>query len=308
MRTIEYKVDISGAKKRIDQHLAEIQSELSRSRIKQLIDDQHITVNGVATKCKSKLQTGDIILLQLPDPAPLDIPAEAMALDIVFEDDAIVLVNKAPGMVIHPAPGHSSGTLVNALLAHCPDLPGIGGVERPGIVHRLDKDTSGLVLVAKTDAAHKSLCKQFKNREIKKVYLALVKGKVKNATGSIQSSIGRHKQHRKKMATGLRDGREAHTDYEVIQHYGHFTFVRLFIKTGRTHQIRVHMASLSHPVLGDSLYGGKLDAKFMRMPRQALHAHRLEFSHPENNKWMQFEALLPKDMEEYLLSHSKENG
>jgi len=307
MQTIKYKVDVSGAKNRIDQYLAEIQSELSRSRIKKLIEDGHITVNGIATKCKSKLHAGDVILLQLPEPTPLEIPAEALALDIVFEDSAMILVDKAPGMVIHPAPGHSSGTLVNALLAHCPDLPGIGGIERPGIVHRLDKDTSGLVLVAKTDAVHKSLCKQFKNREIKKVYLALVKGRIINATGSIQSSIGRHKQHRKKMATGLRDGREARTDYEVIQRYGHFTYVRLFPKTGRTHQIRVHMASLSHPVLGDGLYGGKLDAKFKKMPRQALHAHRLEFSHPETEKWMQFESPLPKDMEEYLLAYASKN-
>ncbi len=307
MQTIKYKVNVSGAKKRIDQHLAEIQSELSRSRIKKLIDDQLITVNGISIKCNSKLQAGDVILLRLPDPTPLQIPAESVALNIVFEDDAMVLVDKAPGMVIHPAPGHPSGTLVNALLAHCRDLSGIGGVERPGIVHRLDKDTSGLVLVAKTDAAHKSLCKQFKNREIKKVYLALVKGRIKNATGSIQSSIGRHKQHRKKMATGLRDGREAHTDYEVIQRYGHFTFVRLIPKTGRTHQIRVHMASLSHPVLGDSLYGGKLDAKFKKISRQALHAHRLEFSHPETKKWMQFDSPLPKDIEDYILAHTDKN-
>jgi len=303
MQQLKYKVDSAWSDKRLDQYLSNIQKEISRSRLKRLIEQEKVSVNGAPVRAKYKVKPGDIITIHVPDPTPLDLLAERIPLHIVYEDESLVVVDKSAGMVVHPAPGHGAGTLVNALLHHCPDLTGIGGVERPGIVHRLDKDTSGLVLVAKTDRAHRSLAKQFKQRTIKKVYLALVRGIVPAQTGVIDLPIGRHKIHRKKMAPQREGGREAATAYEVISRHPHFTYLRLFPKTGRTHQIRVHVASLGHPVLGDKTYGGKLDEKHMKMPRQALHAHRLEIIHPVSGKPQVFISSLPSDMENYLRSH-----
>ena len=208
MQEITYKVDPdgtktgakTGAKKRIDLFLSNIQNEISRSQVQRLIEQEYVSVNGEPVRAKYKVKAGDVIQLRMPEPTPLDLSAEPIPLNIVFEDECMVVVDKPPGMVVHPAPGHSTGTLVNALLHHCRDLSGIGGVERPGIVHRLDKDTSGLVLVAKSEMAHRSLARQFKQREIKKVYLALVRGNVLQDQGVIDLAIGRHKVHRKKMA------------------------------------------------------------------------------------------------------------
>ncbi len=304
MQQLSYQVDAVSAKTRLDVYLAGVQSEISRSRLQKLIDDDCVSVNGAPAVAKYKVKAGDRVEIRVPSARPLDLPAEPISLNIVYEDDCMVVVDKPPGMVVHPAPGHSKGTLVNALLHHCKDLSGIGGVERPGIVHRLDKDTSGLVLVAKTEAAHKSLARQFKQREIRKVYLALVRGQVKKDKGVIDAAIGRHKVHRKKMATQKEGGREATTEYEVLACYPHFSYLRLFPKTGRTHQIRVHVASLGHPILGDATYGGKVEAKYMKMQRQALHAHRLELSHPLTGEPQVFICPLPADMEHYLESHS----
>lgn len=303
MQQLTYKVDPASAKKRLDLFLSTIQQEISRSQVQRLIELEKVSVNGAPARAKYKVKPGDIIEVHVPDPTPLDMPAEDIPLSIVYEDDCMVVVDKPPGMVVHPAPGHYTGTLVNALLHHCPDLTGIGGVERPGIVHRLDKDTSGLVLVAKTDTAHRSLAQQLKQRTIKKVYLALVRGIVKAETGVIDLPIGRHKVHRKKMAPQKEGGRAAVTAYEVIARYEHFTYLRLHPKTGRTHQIRVHVASLGHPIIGDITYGGKLDEKHMKMPRQALHAHKLEITHPLSEEPKIFVSPLPPDMDFYLQSH-----
>ena len=216
----------------------------------------------------------------------------------------MLVVNKPAGMVVHPAPGHSRGTLVNALLHYCKDLSGIGGIERPGIVHRLDKETSGLVLVAKTEAAHKNLAAQFKKREIKKEYCALVKGNVKKEKGTIDSAVGRHQPQRKKMDTG--HGRPACTYFEVLQRGKNWTYLKLHPETGRTHQIRVHLASIHHPVLGDKLYGGKSpNPENLKMDRQALHARQLELIHPISGKSFSFSAELPFDMESFLLFQNK---
>jgi 23S rRNA pseudouridine1911/1915/1917 synthase len=303
MQLFRYQVDGSSPKKRLDLFLAEVQKEISRSQVQRLIEQDHVSVNDEPVRAKYKVKPGDIIQLRVPDPTPMDLSAESIPLNIVFEDECMVVVDKPAGMVVHPAPGHSTGTLVHALLHHCTDLSGIGGVERPGIVHRLDKDTSGLVLVAKSEIAHRSLSSQFKQREIKKVYLALVKGNVKQNKGVIDLAIGRHKIHRKKMAIQQEGGRSATTSYEVIARYPHFSYLRLFPKTGRTHQIRVHVAEMGHPILSDKIYGGKLDAKHIKMPRQALHAHKLEIRHPMTGEPKIFVSPLPEDLDFYLKSH-----
>ena len=303
MQQFKYLVDGSSAKKRIDLFLAQVQKEISRSQVQRLMEQDQVAVNGMPVRAKYKVKTGDTVEIRIPAPTPLDLPAEAIPLSIVYEDDCMVVVDKPPGMVVHPAPGNFTGTLVNALLHHCQDLSGIGGVERPGIVHRLDKDTSGLVLVAKTETAHRSLANQFKQRKIKKVYLALVRGIVKADGGVIDLPIGRHKIHRKKMATLKQGGRDANTGFEVIARYPHFTYLKLSPKTGRTHQIRVHVASLGHPILGDKTYGGKLDEKHMQLPRQALHAHQLEIGHPVSGELKNFISPLPQDLDFYLKNH-----
>ena len=227
---------------------------------------------------------------------------QKILLSIIYEDQDLIVINKPAGMVVHPAPGHSRGTLVNALLHHCKDLSGIGGVERPGIVHRLDKETSGLVLIAKTEAAHKNLTAQFKKREIKKEYLAFVKGNVKKENGTINSPVGRHQTQRKKMDTRPEYGRPACTHYEVLQRGRNWTYIKLYPETGRTHQIRVHLASIHHPVIGDKLYGGKNPncGDTLKMERQALHARCLELNHPLSGAFLSFSVNLPFDMENFL--------
>lgn len=304
MQHYEFEVDETSRKKRLDVFLSENLQEISRSRLKKLIDENCVTVNEKSRPAGYKMRLGEKVALQLPSLEILDTTSENIPLDIIFEDEHMLAVNKPAGMVVHPAPGHSTGTLVNALLHHCDDLSGIGGVERPGIVHRLDKETSGLVLIAKSETAHKTLAMQFKNREIKKEYLAFVKGKVKNDTGSIDSPVGRHKTQRKKMGTGGNHSRPAFTHYEVLQRCKNWTYVKLKPETGRTHQIRVHLASLHHPVIGDKLYGGKNpNSGALKMDRQALHASHLELSHPVSGISLSFSANLPVDMESFLQSH-----
>jgi 23S rRNA pseudouridine1911/1915/1917 synthase len=303
MRRLEFLVDSNHQALRLDVFLSESQNEFSRSRLKKLIEQGHASVNDSLVQAKYKLKAGDRIILSVYPPIVSGIEAESMPLKIIYEDEAMLAVNKPAGMVVHPAPGHAKGTLVNALLSHCSDLSGIGGVERPGIVHRLDKDTSGVLLIAKNEIAHRSLAGQFKNRKIKKTYLALVRGVVKSASGIIDTSIGRHKTNRKKMTATMDQGRQAETRYKVLETLGHFTYIQLFPKTGRTHQIRVHLASIHHPILGDKLYGGIITGSYLKMPRQALHAHKIEIEHPINKLPLVFEASLPPDINNYLLAY-----
>jgi len=303
MQQFEYDIDPACGKKRLDVFLTEVQADITRSYIKKLIETERVTVNGAPAKAHYKLKEGDHVTVEVPDPEPLEVQPEAIPLNIVYEDASLIVIDKPPGMVVHPAPGHSGGTLVNALLHHCKDLAGIGGVERPGIVHRLDKDTSGLIVAAKTDVCMQSLTRQFKERDIKKVYLALAKGIFESKTGVIDVPIGRHKIHRKKMSTHTSAGREAQTRYEVLRQLDGFAYVQLFPKTGRTHQLRVHLASIGHPILGDRLYGGTLGPGLPQIARQALHAHRLELTHPVTGNLLKLESPLPSDMEA-LLPHS----
>lgn len=284
--------------------MSEAQSEISRSYLQKLIEGKHVAVNGGLVRSNYKLKAGDHVELSIPDPVPLEVAAENIPLNIVYEDDCILVVDKPAGMVVHPAPGHARGTLVNALLYHCSGLAGIGGVERPGIAHRLDKDTSGLIVIAKTNAALQSLAAQFKLRHIQKEYLALVRGRVKHAKGSINLPVGRHKTHRKKMSSNAQQGREALTTYEAIKRSDEFSCLRLFPKTGRTHQIRVHLASIGHPLLGDKLYGGKIGQAGLEIPRHALHAHKLRLLHPQTGRTMIFESPLPRDMSSFFVEGS----
>jgi 23S rRNA pseudouridine1911/1915/1917 synthase len=300
MQQFEYDIDPACAKKRLDVFLTEVQAEITRSYIKKLIESERVTVNGAAAKAHYKLKEGDSVEVEVPDPEPLEVKPEAIPLDIVYEDASLIVINKPPGMVVHPAPGHSGGTLVNALLHYCDDLAGIGGVERPGIVHRLDKDTSGLIVAAKTETCMQSLTRQFKERDIRKVYLALAKGTFESKTGEIDVPIGRHKTHRKKMSTHTSAGREAQTRYEVIRQLDGYAYVQLFPRTGRTHQLRVHLASIGHPILGDRLYGGTLGPGLPQIERQALHAYRLELTHPVTESLLQLESPLPSDMKTLL--------
>ena len=303
MRRFEFLVNSKHQALRLDVFLSENQSEFSRSHLKKLIEQGHASVNDSLAQAKYKLKAGDRVILSVLPPIVSGIEAESIPLKIIYEDDAMLAVNKPAGMVVHPAPGHAKGTLVNALLSHCSDLSGIGGVERPGIVHRLDKDTSGVVLIAKNEIAHRAIAEQFKNRKVKKIYLALVRGLVKSASGIIDTSIGRHKTNRKKMTATTEHGRQAETRYKVLETLGHFTYIQLFPKTGRTHQIRVHLASIHHPILGDKLYGGIITGSYLKMPRQALHAHKIEIEHPINKLPLVFEASLPPDINNYLLAY-----
>jgi|TARA_B110000438_G_scaffold6248_1_gene6212 23S rRNA pseudouridine1911/1915/1917 synthase len=303
MRRFEFLVNSKHQALRLDVFLSESQSEFSRSHLKKLIEQGHASVNDSLAQAKYKLKAGDRVILSVLPPIVSGIEAESIPLKIIYEDDAMLAVNKPAGMVVHPAPGHAKGTLVNALLSHCSDLSGIGGVERPGIVHRLDKDTSGVVLIAKNEIAHRAIAEQFKNRKVKKIYLALVRGLVKSASGIIDTSIGRHKTNRKKMTATTEHGRQAETRYKVLETLGHFTYIQLFPKTGRTHQIRVHLASIHHPILGDKLYGGIINGSYLKMHRQALHAHKIEIEHPINKVPLVFEAPLPPDINNYLMKY-----
>ena len=298
---------------RLDRQIQETHPDFSRSRIGGLIKSGFVTVNGaVAEKAGMKVGEGDEIVVEIPPPVPAIPEPEDIALDIVFEDDDMLVVNKRPGMVVHPAPGHFSGTLVNALLFHCPDLSGIGGVARPGIVHRLDQDTSGLIVVAKSQKAMDGLVKAFSShKNIEKTYLAVVHGRPRLDAGRIENLIGRHPVDRKRMAIVEKNGKVAITNYRVKNLTAHcspspsaFTsLIECRIETGRTHQIRVHMASLGCPVIGDRTYGKPaLDRKLDPVPpRQMLHAWKLKLWHPVKNVKMDFEAPIPADLRSYLV-------
>ena len=286
---------------RLDIWLARQLPEISRSRIKQLIRAGLITINTRASKESHRIKSGERIEVNIPPPRPAELMAEKIPLNIIFEDDALIVIDKPAGLVVHPAPGHHSGTLVNAVLHHCPDLSGIGDELRPGIVHRLDKDTSGVIVVAKTEKAMKLLANQFKQREIHKEYLAIVQGILSPSSGVIKTMIGRHATDRKKMTAAPRKGRPAITRYATLETFGNFSLVRLCPETGRTHQLRVHLAYARHPVIGDMQYGRRLTRDLPReVSRQMLHAHKIHFRHPVTGRDMEFSAPLPGDMERLL--------
>ncbi len=285
------------ARMRIDRHLVTALPELSRSRIQQLIRSGSVRLNGAITRPHQIVRTGDQIELTNPPPEKIETRPEAIPLEILFEDDDLIVINKPAGMTVHPGAGHHEHTLVNALLHHCSTLSGIGGKERPGIVHRLDKETSGCLVAAKNDIAHRELSKQFATRTVEKIYLALVAGKLRKQTGVIEEKIGRHPVQRKRMSVSSPRGREARTEYRVLRLNEQASLIECRLHSGRTHQIRVHLHHLGHPVLGDKIYGLRFAKNF---PRQMLHAWKLGFRHTRTGERKNFEAPLPDDFEQAI--------
>lgn len=284
---------------RLDQCLAQALEELSRSYLQKLLKSEGVLVNGKLVKSSYRVQAGDCVELEVPEAVEPEIVPEDMDLDIVYEDHDIIIVNKPKGMVVHPAAGHYSGTLVNGLMAHCKgDLSGINGVMRPGIVHRIDMDTTGLLIVCKNDTAHNSIARQLKEHSITRRYRAIVHGVVKEDEGTIDAPIGRHPVDRKKMSINEKNGREAVTHYQVLERFRQFTYIECRLETGRTHQIRVHMASIHHPLLGDAVYG-PVKCPY-KLQGQTLHAGVLGIVHPATGEYMEFEAPPPEYFAELL--------
>jgi 23S rRNA pseudouridine1911/1915/1917 synthase len=281
-------VDESGF--RLDRYVSVKYPDISRTRAQKLIGDGNITVNGQTVKSSLKLQAGDNVDITIPSPPPISLTPEAIPLNILYEDNDLIVIDKPAGMTVHPAPGHYEHTLVNAILAHLPDLKEVE-THRPGIVHRLDKDTSGLIIVAKNETAHMRLSDQFKSRTVAKTYLALVVGRLNQKEGIIESNIGRHPRDRKRMAVTSR-GRQSRTEYKVIEYVGNYTLLEVRPRTGRTHQIRVHLAAIDFPVVGDATYGTKSDY----LSRQFLHAHKLAFRLPSTGEFVEFKSDLPPDL------------
>ncbi len=303
MEVVSCKVESSEEGIRIDKYLTEqFDSLASRSAVQKLFESGNITINGKQVSKKYKVHEGEEISVILPDPVELDVTPENIPLEIVYEDLYLLVVNKPKGMVVHPAPGHASGTLVNALLYHCRDeLSGINGVIRPGIVHRIDKDTSGLLIVAKTDAAHLGLAEQIKEHSFQRQYRAVAYGGFSAEVGTIDAPIGRHKSDRKKMCVvtdSSQKSRNAVTHYRVLERMGQFTYLQLELETGRTHQIRVHLASVGHPVAGDEVYGPK--PPISELHGQCLHAGKIGFVHPIAGKYLEFDSPLPDYFEKFL--------
>ena len=315
-------VEIDG--ERIDKYITERLAEVSRAEVQRLIKDGYVTLNGAIVKPSQRVEKGDKIVVRMPPPEPVELLPEPIPLDVVYEDADVLLINKPAGLVVHPAAGHTSGTLVNAILAHvpgwggrsiswggsstaaptsssstfAPTATGIGGELRPGIVHRLDKDTSGLILVAKNDGSLRKLQNQFKNRLVSKIYLALVEGRLIPEQGRIDAPIGRDQRARKRMAVSPRRGRLAQTDYRVLEYLGEFSLVEVRPLTGRTHQIRVHFAAAGHPIAGDPVYGPR--KRTLPLDRQFLHAWQLSFDLPSTGERVTFTAPLPEDLREVL--------
>lgn len=279
---------------RIDKYLSERLPDSSRSFLQKLIQDGQVTVNAETVKSNYKVNAGDQIELEIPEAVEPEIEAEDIPLDILYEDSDLLVVNKPKGMVVHPCAGHYSGTLVNALMHHCKeDLSGINGVMRPGIVHRIDMNTTGSLLVCKNDFSHNFLAEQLKVHSITRKYLAVVHGNIKEENGTVNAPIGRHPIDRKKMAINHKNGKEAITHYRVLERFGKFTFIECQLETGRTHQIRVHMSSLGHPLLGDNVYG-PAKCPYPHLQGQTLHAQVLGFLHPTKKEYMEFSAPLPE--------------
>ena len=287
--------DIDGD--RIDKFVSD-KLDISRSRVQKLIEDGNITIDGKLAKSSSKVESGQVIMVEIPELIPLEVKAEEIPLDILYEDDDVIVVNKPKGMVVHPANGNYTGTLVNAIMAHCKDnLSGINGVIRPGIVHRIDKDTSGVLVIAKNDKAHLHLATQLKEHSMKRVYIAIARGIFKEETGTINAPIGRNPKDRKKMGI-IANGRHAVTHYKVLKQLEDAAILEVKLETGRTHQIRVHMAYINHPLLGDTVYSsGKNKYGFTG---QALHAKILGFIHPSTGKYMEFSSSLPEEFQKLL--------
>ena len=286
------------AGQRVDAWLAAQMEDMTRSAAQRLLEEGRITVNGKAAAKNYKLTGGERVEVELPEPVPIDVVAQAIPLDVVYEDEDVIVVNKAKGMVVHPAPGHSDGTLVNALLHHCgASLSGIGGELRPGIVHRIDRDTSGLIIAAKNDFAHQKLAAQLQDHSLARVYRCIVTGSFREDSGTVEAPIGRHPNDRKKMAV-VRDGREAVTHWQVLERYNGFTYVECRLKTGRTHQIRVHMAHLGRPILGDTVYGNKKAVPGLQ--GQCLHAVGLRFLHPRTEQEVELWCDLPEEFAQQL--------
>lgn len=295
---VSWTLAVEVAGERLDVWLAGKLKALSRSRLQRLIEAGRVTVDGHSAFARDKTVLGQRVVVTIPPAVPAIPRPEALPLDVIFEDGDILVLNKPAGIVVHPAPGHAAGTLVNALLHHCGDLAGIGGVERPGIVHRLDRETSGLLVVAKHDAAHQALAAQFQQGRVRKIYLALVHGVPGQKAGRIETTIGRHPTDRKRMAANPPRGKHAVSHYETVATRGGLTLLRVRIETGRTHQIRVHLAHLGLPIAGDPVYGSRArDLRVAECPaRQMLHAAELEFDHPADGRRLRFTAPPPADM------------
>ena len=298
MNEYNFVVTLENQGVRVDKFLSENIDNISRSSIVNMIENGNLLVNGKEQNKKYKLKLNDSITLTVPDPVEYSVEAENIPLDIVYEDEDLLVVNKAKGIVVHPAPGNYTGTLVNGLMYHCKDsLSGINGVLRPGIVHRIDKNTSGLLIVAKNDFAHNGLAEQIKEHSFKREYQTIVYGNVRE-NGTVNAPIGRSKKDRKKMCVTYENSKDAVTHYEVIQNYGEFTHLKCILETGRTHQIRVHMASIGHPVAGDDVYGPK--KIITKLNGQCLHAKVIGFVHPRSGKYMEFNSELPEYFKNFL--------
>ena len=289
---------------RLDRFLTEKFKDMSRSFIQKQIKDGLVKVNGKAVKSSYKLQSGDNVQMSICEPKDIAIVPENIPLDIIYEDSDIILINKPKQMVVHPAPGHYSGTIVNALMYYCDDLSGINGELRPGIVHRIDQDTTGVIVACKNDKAHRCIAEQLKEHSITRKYHAIVHGNLKEDTGTVNAPIGRHPTDRKKMSTKAPNGRHAVTHYRVLERFGNFTYIECQLETGRTHQIRVHMSSIGHPILGDTVYGPQKSP--YALTGQTLHAKTLGFIHPTTKKYVEFDAPLP-DYFQKLLKKLKED-
>ncbi|MFT4413491.1 RluA family pseudouridine synthase [Fredinandcohnia humi] len=297
MNQFELTIEEHQKNDRIDKVLSSFNPEWSRTQVQVWIKDGNVTVNGNQVKSNYKCSTGDVIQVTIPEPELLDVVPEEMNLDIYYEDADVLVVNKPKGMVVHPAPGHLSGTLVNGLMAHCKDLSGINGVLRPGIVHRIDKDTSGLLMVAKNDFAHESLVNQLVAKTVTRKYKAIVHGVIPHDHGTIDAPIGRDKRDRQSMAVTDENSKEAITHFNVLERFKDYSFIECQLETGRTHQIRVHMKYIGYPLVGDPKYGPK---KTLEIGGQALHAGLLGFVHPRTSEYIEFEAPLPTDFEDLL--------
>ncbi|WP_353855827.1 RluA family pseudouridine synthase [Bacillus sp. Bos-x628] len=304
MNQINIAVSEEQTSERLDKFLSTNEPEWSRTQIQQWVKDGLIEVNGKQVKANYKVQTGDQIKVNIPEPEALNIEAEPMDLDIYYEDKDVLVVNKPRGMVVHPAPGHVSGTLVNGLMAHCHDLSGINGVMRPGIVHRIDKDTSGLLMVAKNDMAHESLVNQLVAKTVTRKYTAVVHGIIQHDTGTIDAPIGRDKKDRQSMTVTKENAKQAVTHFDVIERFKDFTLVECRLETGRTHQIRVHMKYIGYPLAGDPKYGPR---KTIDFNGQLLHAGVLGFNHPRTGKYIEFSAPIPDDMQNFIDSLRNNN-
>lgn len=281
---------------RLDKVLTSLNEDASRAQVQAWVKDQFVTVNGAHHKSNYKCQEGDVLSWDIPEPEPMEVLPEDIPVNVVYEDEDVIVVNKPKGMVVHPSAGHSKGTLVNALLHHCKDLSGINGVMRPGIVHRIDKDTSGLLMVAKNDKAHTSLAEQLWNKTVERKYVALVQGVIHHEYGTIDAPIGRDPKDRQKQGV-VEGGKNAVTHFKVLDRFEEHTLVECVLETGRTHQIRVHMNYIEHPIIGDPKYGPR---RTLDLNGQALHAKELGFEHPSTGKWLHFDSELQEELKQVL--------